>query len=64
MQKAAEAGSGPHYLALRDRLVEEIACGALGAGARLPSERRLQLGSGAARGTVREALFQLEAEGL
>ncbi|MDX5985986.1 UTRA domain-containing protein [Sphingomonas echinoides] len=64
MQNAADAGPGPHYLALRDHLAGEIAQGALAVGARLPSERQLQLGSGAARGTVREALFQLEAEGL
>ncbi|MFV4733682.1 UTRA domain-containing protein, partial [Mycobacterium tuberculosis] len=30
----------------------------------LPSERQLQDGAGIARGTIREALFQLEAEGL
>jgi DNA-binding GntR family transcriptional regulator len=32
-------------------------------GAKLASERELQAASGVARGTVREALFQLEAEG-
>ncbi len=54
----------PQYLALRDRIAEGIGDGRLAAGARLPSERQLQSGSGAARGTIREALFQLEAEGL
>jgi DNA-binding GntR family transcriptional regulator len=33
-------------------------------GERLPSERNLQVGGGVARGTIREALFQLEAEGV
>jgi len=54
----------PQYLALRDRIAESIGEGKLAAGARLPSERQLQSESGAARGTIREALFQLEAEGL
>lgn len=56
--------SVPQYLALRDRIAEGIEMGKLPPGARLPSERRLQTDSGAARGTIREALFQLEAEGL
>jgi DNA-binding GntR family transcriptional regulator len=46
---------------VRDEVARGIA--ALGVGAKLPSERELQALSGAARGTVREALFQLEAEG-
>lgn len=54
----------PQYLSLRDRIAEGIEMGKLPPGARLPSERRLQTDSGAARGTIREALFQLEAEGL
>ncbi|BBC71972.1 GntR family transcriptional regulator [Altererythrobacter sp. B11] len=54
----------PQYLALRDRIAEGIEMGKLAPGARLPSERQLQTDSGAARGTIREALFQLEAEGL
>ncbi len=54
----------PQYLTLRDRIAEGIEIGKLPPGARLPSERRLQTDSGAARGTIREALFQLEAEGL
>jgi DNA-binding GntR family transcriptional regulator len=52
----------PHYLSVRDRIARGIA--ALGVGAKLPAERELQTVFGAARGTVREALFQLEAEGL
>ncbi|MCW2410728.1 MULTISPECIES: UTRA domain-containing protein [unclassified Sphingobium] len=54
----------PQYLALRDRIAEGIDAGKLPPGTRLPSERQLQTESGAARGTIREALFQLEAEGL
>lgn len=54
----------PQYLALRDRIAEGIDAGNMPAGTRLPSERQLQTESGAARGTIREALFQLEAEGL
>lgn len=54
----------PQYLALRDRIAEGIEGGRMAAGMRLPSERQLQTKSGAARGTIREALFQLEAEGL
>jgi DNA-binding GntR family transcriptional regulator len=54
----------PQYLALRDRIAEGIEGGRMAPGARLPSERTLQVKSGAARGTIREALFQLEAEGL
>lgn len=54
----------PQYLTLRDRIAEGIEMGKMAPGARLPSERQLQTDSGAARGTIREALFQLEAEGL
>jgi len=54
--------STPHYLSVRDEIARRL--GALGIGAKLPSERELQAVSGAARGTVREALFQLETEGL
>lgn len=59
-----KAADGPQYLALRDQIAANIETGNLPAGARLPSERQLQTSSGAARGTIREALFQLEAEGL
>ncbi len=55
---------GPQYLVLRDQIALNIELGKLAAGTRLPSERQLQADSGAARGTIREALFQLEAEGL
>lgn len=56
--------SGPQYLALRDQIARGIAMGNLAPGGKLPSERNLQADTGAARGTIREALFQLEAEGL
>lgn len=61
---AATGASGPQYLALRDQIARNIATGNLAPGTRLPSERRLQADTVSARGTVREALFQLEAEGL
>lgn len=53
-----------HYLGVRDSIAAHIENGDLGHNACLPSERQLQSGTGAARGTVRAALFQLEAEGL
>ncbi len=60
-----QASSEAHaYLDLRDLIARHIANGDLPQGARLPSERRMQDGTGAARGTIRSALFQLEAEGL
>jgi DNA-binding GntR family transcriptional regulator len=54
----------PQYLALRDQLALRMEMGRLGVGSKLPSERDLQAETGAARGTIREALFQLQAEGL
>lgn len=54
----------PQYLALRDRIAVSIEMGRLVAGTRLPSERQFQTETGTARGTIREALAQLEAEGL
>ncbi|WP_159979701.1 MULTISPECIES: UTRA domain-containing protein [unclassified Novosphingobium] len=58
------AVEGPQYLALRDQIALNIDMGKLAPGTRLPSERQMQTGTGTARGTIREALFQLEAEGL
>lgn len=55
---------GLHYLGMRDYIAERIAAGDLRPGERLPSERQLQSGGGVARGTIREGLFQLEAEGV
>lgn len=56
--------AGPQYLALRDQIAFNIEIGKLPPGARLPSERQLQTSAGFARGTIRQALAQLEAEGL
>ena len=52
------------YIGVRDDIAARIMAGEFKPGERLPSERQLQLGGGVARGTVREALFQLEAEGV
>jgi DNA-binding GntR family transcriptional regulator len=60
----SEGAETHHYLGVRDRIAAHIHAGDLIANACLPSERQLQTGTGAARGTVRAALFQLEAEGL
>ena len=59
-----DSAEGRHYLGGRDSIAAHIQSGDLAANACLPSERQLQTGTGAARGTVRAALFQLEAEGL
>lgn len=60
----AEAADGLSYLGMRDHLAARIAAGELKAGQRLPSERQMQTDVGMARGTIREGLFQLEAEGI
>ncbi len=52
------------YIGVRDDIAARIAGGEFKPGERLPSERQMQIGGGVARGTVREALFQLEAEGV
>lgn len=56
-------GSGRH-LPLRDVLAQRIARGTLRAGGKLPSERELSEAHDTTRVTVREALQQLETEGL
>ena len=63
MSSKTAAPHVPQYLALRNLIAAQIEAGGF-AGGKLPSERFLQNDSGAARGTIREALFQLEAEGL
>ena len=60
----ADLADGLQYLGLRNLIAARIAAGELKAGDRLPSERQLQTASRIARGTIREGLFQLEAEGL
>jgi len=63
-RSSAAPGATPHYIALRDLIALRIETGELPRGEKLPSERQFQDGAGIARGTIREALFQLEAEGL
>ena len=59
----AEPPDGLNYLDMRDDIATRIATGDLKPGERLPSERQLHTSAGVARGTIREGLFQLEAEG-
>jgi DNA-binding GntR family transcriptional regulator len=54
---------GLQYLELRNHIAARIAAGELNPGDRLPSERQLQTASLLARGTIREGLSQLEAQG-
>jgi DNA-binding GntR family transcriptional regulator len=55
---------GLQYLELRNHVAGRIGAGELKPGDRLPSERQFQTASRIARGTIREGLSQLEAEGL
>ena len=64
VETPADLADGLHYLELRNHIAARIAAGELKSGDRLPSERQLQTTSRMARGTIREGLFQLEAEGL
>lgn len=64
MADSALKSEGLHYLGMRDDIAARIAAGDLKPGDKLPSERRLQGDLGVARGTIREGLFQLEAEGV
>nr|CDQ34229.1 Putative transcriptional regulator of 2-aminoethylphosphonate degradation operons [Virgibacillus halodenitrificans] len=54
----------PFYLQLRDRLVTLIETGELPPASRLPGERRLAERFATTRVTLRQALTQLESEGL
>jgi GntR family transcriptional regulator len=54
----------PAYRQIADHLRGAIVGGRLGAGEQLPSERALMETYGAARGTVRQAIAMLRAEGL
>ncbi|MGW0663850.1 GntR family transcriptional regulator [Streptodolium elevatio] len=58
------SGDLPAYQEIADRLRARIVGGALGAGARLPSEQELRTLYGSSRETVRKALAILKAEGL
>jgi hypothetical protein len=64
LPRLADDAEGPQYLALRDRIARSIELGRLKPETRLPSERQFQTETGIARGTIREALSQLESEGL
>ncbi|WP_297833199.1 UTRA domain-containing protein [Pseudomonas sp.] len=54
----------PHYLRIRDEIATDIACGAPLADHKFPSEREMAERFGCTRVTLRQALQQLEAEGL
>jgi len=54
----------PYCLQIRDHLASRIETGTLRPNARLPSERALSGAFGITRMTARQALLQLEAEGL
>jgi GntR family transcriptional regulator len=60
----ASTESGPRHAAIARELRNEIRAGELAPGARLPSEARLSSRFAASRGTVRQALAALRAEGL
>ncbi|MDI1363497.1 MAG: UTRA domain-containing protein [bacterium] len=60
----AEPSDSLNYLDMRNDIAARIAAGDLKPGERLPSERQLHTSAGVARGTIREGLFQLEAEGV
>lgn len=60
---AVEDSSSLPYLAIRDYLATRIDNGEFPAGTRLPSERQLHEALGRNRGTIRDALLQLEGEG-
>jgi GntR family transcriptional regulator len=54
----------PAYRQLADRMRDAISSGEVGPGEQLPSERVIMDESGSARGTVRQAIALLKAEGL
>jgi len=59
-----ERGSKPLHVTIAEQLVAAIASGALPAGTRLPPERHLADSLGVSRMTVRQALGDLERDGL
>ena len=59
-----ERGSKPLHVTIAEQLAAAIASGALAAGARLPPERHLAESLGVSRMTVRQALGDLERDGL
>ena len=65
MQRVIDPTSDrPAYLQIADHLRTAIVKSELEAGAQLPSERELMASYGAARGTVRQAIAALRAQGL
>ena len=63
LQRSAQSGASSSYIEVRNMLADLIESGDLTAGMRLPSERVLHEMVGVARGTLRDALTLLEAEG-
>ena len=59
-----ERGVKPLHVAIAAQLAAAVAAGQLGPGARLPPERRLAESLGVSRMTVRQALGELERDGL
>jgi len=59
-----ERGSKPLHVTIAEQLAAAIASGALAPGARLPPERQLAESLGVSRMTVRQALGDLERDGL
>jgi GntR family transcriptional regulator len=59
-----ERGSKPLHVTIAEQLSAAIASGALAAGTRLPPERHLAESLGVSRMTVRQALGDLERDGL
>src|SRR6478735_245791 len=59
-----ERGSKPLHVTIAEQLAAAIASGALAPGERLPPERRLADSLGVSRMTVRQALGDLERDGL
>jgi GntR family transcriptional regulator len=61
---ALERGAGPLHVAIADQIAAAIASGRLVEGTRLPPERHLALSLGVSRMTVRQALGELDRDGL
>jgi GntR family transcriptional regulator len=64
MAERSAVSLGPTALAARDRLLAEIAAGAVAPGERLGAERELAERLGVARSTIRAALADLERSGV
>lgn len=62
--RALSSFAPPIYAQIRDHLREKIVCGQIGVDAPLPSERSLCAEFEVSRGPVRQALRELEQEGL